>query len=102
MNKYEEYAVLQKEIDVLEAKKAILRFDIEQILPEEGYKDQYVTATWKSNKKWAYSPKVVTLEAKLKEDKIAIDLQKEVEEKQGIASCQETKSLVVKVKDLLK
>ncbi len=97
MTKYEEYALLQSEIDVLEAKKDLLRAEIETILPPEGHKDEYVTALWKSNKKWSYSDTIKTLENKLKEDKTKIETQKEIEEKEGIAKFEETKSLVIKV-----
>ena len=54
MTKYEEYALLQKEIDVLDAKKELLRAEIEKILPEEGFKDEVINAYWTTKSKYEY------------------------------------------------
>lgn len=75
MTKYEEYALVTKELDVLEAKKELLRKEIEEILPEEGYKDEIVNAFWTAKKKWTYSPKIDGLtEANTTSGEIVIDV----------------------------
>lgn len=91
MTKYEEYALLTKELDVLETKKELLRAEIEKELPEEGYKDDIINAYWTSKKKWTYSPKVDGLTAELKATKAK-------EEEDGTATSEETKQLTIKVK----
>lgn len=91
MTKYEEYALVTKELDVLEAKKELLRKEIEEILPEEGYKDEIVNAFWTAKKKWTYSPKIDGLTAELK-------VTKAKEEEDGTATSEETKQLTIKVK----
>jgi len=91
MTKYEEYALLQKEIDVLDAKKELLRAEIEKILPEEGFKDEVINAYWTTKSKYEYSPKVKGLETELKATK-------KQEEENGIAKKEEVKQLTIKVK----
>lgn len=91
MTIYEDYAVVQKDIDVLEAKKELLREKISQELPEEGFKSDIITAIWKSTKKWKYSPKVDELNAELKATK-------KTEEETGVAVAEETKTLAITVK----
>jgi len=95
MTKYEEYATLQKEIDVLEAKKELLRADIENDLPEEGYKDEIINVFWTNRKKWTYTDKVTETEKKLKETVGAL---KKLEEENGDAKSEEIKQLTIKVK----
>lgn len=90
MTKYEEYAKLQSEINVLEAKKELLRAEIETILPEDGYKDELITAFWTMKKKYDYSPKVKGLETELKATK-------KQEEEDGTAKFEEIKQLTLKV-----
>lgn len=91
MTKYEEYAVLQKEIDLLDAKKEILRAEIEAILPEDGFKDESINAYWTTKSKYEYSPKVKGLETELKATK-------KQEEESGEAKKEEVKQLTIKVK----
>jgi hypothetical protein len=91
MTKYEEYALLQKEIDVLDAKKELLRAEIEVILPEDGYKDENINIFWTLKNKYNYSIKVKELEAMVKSTK------KEEEEK-GLATKEETKQLTIRIK----
>lgn len=91
MTKYEEYALLQKELDVLEAKKEILRAEIESMLPDDGYKDDTIIAFWTVKNKYEYSPKVKGLETELKATK-------KQEEETGIAQKVESKQLTIKVK----
>lgn len=98
MNKYQEYAQLQKQIDDLSAQQDAIKVLIQAELPEEGHKDEFVTVSWRVNKKWTYSDTIKTLETKLKEDKTKIETQKEIEEKDGTATAEESKSLVIKVK----
>ena len=91
LTKYEEYALLQKEIDVLDAKKELLRAEIEAILPQEGFKSEIITAYWTMKKKYEYSPKVKGIEAELKATK-------KEEEENGTAKIEELKQLTIKVK----
>ena len=91
LTKYEEYAILQKEIDVLDAKKELLRAEIEVILPDDGYKDEFITASWAIKNKYEYSLKVKELETELK------SVKKDEEEK-GIAKKEEVKQLTIRVK----
>lgn len=91
MTKYEEYALLQKDIDILEAKKEILRTEISEILPEEGFKSDFMTAFWKVTKKWKYSEDVDLLTNSLKEAK-------KLEEETGKATSEETRVLSISVK----
>ena len=58
MEIYQQYCDIQKKIDLLEAEKEVLRSKISESLPEEGYKDENITAFWKTSKKWTYSPKL--------------------------------------------
>lgn len=91
MNLYEQYAQVSKEIEALEAKQKLIKDDIAKELPEDGIKNDYVTAFWKVGKKWKYSPKVDGLKAEL-------DSTKEKEEKEGIAVFEEVKTVNIKVK----
>lgn len=91
MTKYEEYALLQKDIDILEAKKDILRAEIETILPDDGFKDETINAYWTVKSKYEYSPKVKGLETELKATK-------KQEEENGTAKKEEVKQLTIKVK----
>lgn len=95
MNKYEEYALLQKEIDVLDAKKELLRAEIEAILPEDGFKNDVVNAFWTKKTKWTYTDKVSETEKQLKE---TINSLKKLEEENGDAKSEEIKQLTIKVK----
>ena len=54
MELYKQYVELEKQIVELEAKKDLLRADIAKSLPEDGYKDETITAFWKTTKKWKY------------------------------------------------
>lgn len=91
MELYKQYADISREIEALEAKRDILREDISKTLPEEGYKDEQVTAFWKTAKKWKYSPKVDGLTAELKATK-------KQEEEDGTATAEESKTLTISVK----
>ena len=91
MELYKQYVELEKQIVELEAKKDLLRADIAKSLPEDGYKDETITAFWKTTKKWKYSPKVDGLNAELKATK-------KDEEEKGIAKFEESKQLAITVK----
>ena len=91
MTKYEEYALLQKDINILEAKKDLLRSEIAEILPEEGFKSEIITAFWKITKKWKYSKNVDHIVESLKETK-------KREEEDGSATAEESKQLTISVK----
>lgn len=91
MEKYKQYIELQKELDLLEEKKDVLRKEIEAELPEEGYKDEVINVFWTIKKKWEYSPKVKGLETELKATK-------KDEEEKGIATSEEVKQLTIKIK----
>lgn len=95
LTKYQEYALLQKQIEELDAKKELLRAEIEAILPEEGFKDDIINIFWTNKKKWTYTEKVTETEKKLKETVSAL---KKVEEENGDAKCEEIKQLTIKVK----
>lgn len=95
MTKYEEYVVLQKKIDELDAKKELLRSEIEAELPEEGFKDESINVYWTNKKKWTYTEKVAETEKKLKD---TISSLKKSEEESGDAKCEEIKQLTIKVK----
>lgn len=91
MTPYEQYADIQKKIEVLEAEKEVIREKITAELPEEGYKDDILTAYWTLKKSWKYSPKVDGLSAELKATK-------KHEEETGIAQAEESKQLTIKIK----
>lgn len=91
MEQYKQYVELIKEIDLLEAKKEVLRAEIEKDLPEEGFKDETINIFWTTKNKYTYSPKVKGLETELKETK-------KKEEEDGTATKEETKQLTIKVK----
>ena len=90
MTNYEQYVEVQKKIEALEATKESLREKISEGLPEDGYKDETITAFWKQIKKWTYSPKIKELETKLKKAK-------RIEERNGRATVEESKRLGVVV-----
>ena len=113
MDLYEQYAVLQKEIDALETKKKVLRDEIASVLPDEGVKNDFVTAVWRKAKKWAYPETVTQLETEVKEkikpieekfqEEIrpfveSVETAKKLAEENGTATAEETKSLVVTLK----
>jgi hypothetical protein len=91
METYKQYIEVSKKIEALEAEKDVLREKISAELPEEGYKDETLTAFWKTSKKWKYSPKVDGLNAELKATKKA-------EEEDGTATAEESKILTITVK----
>ena len=91
METYKQYVDVSKKIEALEAEKEVLREKISAELPEEGYKDETLTAFWKLTKKWKYSPKVDGLNTELKATKKA-------EEENGTATAEETKTLAITVK----
>lgn len=91
MELYAQYTEVQKKIDALEAEKDVLREKITAELPEEGYKDESITAFWTVKKSWKYSPKVDGLNAELKATK-------KQEEEDGTATAEENKQLTIKVK----
>lgn len=91
METYKQYVEVIKKIEALEAEKEVLRTKISDELPEDGYKDETITAFWKITKKWKYSPKVDGLETELKATK-------KLEEEEGIATAEEKKSLAITVK----
>lgn len=93
--KYQEYVLLQKQIDELDAKKELLRAEIEAELPEDGFKDDSINVYWTNKKKWTYTEKVTETEKKLKE---TISELKKIEEENGDAKCEEIKQLTIKVK----
>jgi hypothetical protein len=88
---YEQYVKVSKQIETLEAEKEVLRGKISAELPEDGFKDETITAFWKSTKKWKYSPKVDGLTAELKATK-------KIEEESGVATSEESKILAITVK----
>ena len=113
LTKYEQYALLESEIDVLEAKRELLRAEIEVILPKEGFKDENITASWRITKTFFYPEDVKILETNVKEaikpieEKFKLEIQplvesietaKKLAEENGTAKVQEKKSLVIKVK----
>jgi len=113
MTKYEEYALLQKDIEVLEAKKNLLREEISAELPDEGFKSDIITAIWRVSKKYSYPEDVKTLESNVKEaikpieEKFKADIKpltdsietaKKLSEENGTATIQETKTLAITVK----
>lgn len=113
MTKYEEYALLQKQIDELDAKKELLRAEIAGILPDEGFKNDILVASWRTFKKYQYPESVKTLEDNVKEaikpieEKFkaeikslteSVETAKKLSEENGTAKVEETKSLVIKVK----
>ena len=91
MEIYKQYVEVSKKIEALEAEKEVLREKISKELPEEGYKDETLTAFWKTAKKWKYSPKVDGLNAELKATK-------KTEEEDGTATAEESKTLAITVK----
>jgi len=91
MEIYKQYVEVQKKIEALEAEKEVLREKISAELPEDGYKDETITAYWKLSTKWKYSPKVDGLTAKLK-------LTKRAEEENGTATSEESKGLAIMIK----
>ncbi len=91
MTNYEQYVDISKKIETLEAEKEVVREKISAELPEEGFKDESITAFWKTTKKWKYSPKVDGITAELKATKKA-------EEEDGTATPEETKTLAITVK----
>lgn len=91
MELYEKYSAIDKEITLLEEQKKGLRKEIEESLPEEGVKNDFVTAFWAIKKKWAYSSAIESLSENLKSAK-------EKEEEDGTAKFEETKQLTIKVK----
>lgn len=91
MELYDEYIILSKEIKTLEEKQKSIREKIEAQLPEEGYKDERITAFWNTRKTWTYSPNVEKSVNKLK-------ALKKKEEDEGIATAEEKKVLTISVK----
>lgn len=89
MTIYEQYADVQKQIEELETIQKALRSQIEKDLPEEGYKDESVTAYWTKRKSWKYSPRIDEMTASLK-------TAKKEEEENGTATAEETKILTIK------
>jgi hypothetical protein len=113
MTKYEEYALLQKEIDVLDAKKELLRAEIEKDLPKEGFKSDILDAGWRVTKRYSYPENVKILEDNVKEaikpieekfkEEIrplteSVETAKKLSEENGTAILEEKKQLVIKVK----
>lgn len=91
LTKYQEYALIQKEIKRLEAKKDLLRAEIEVMLPEDGFKDDTINVFWTKKTKWTYTDAVKVIENSLK-------TQKKLEEESGDAKAEEIKQLTIKVK----
>lgn len=91
MEIYNKYCEVQKKIDLLEEEKELLRKQVSEQLPDDGYKDENITAFWKMGKKYTYSPKVKGLETELKATK-------KLEEESGEATFEETKTLTISVK----
>lgn len=113
MTKYEEYVALQKEIDVLEGKKNLLRDDISAILPAEGFKNETINALWRTSKKITYPEDVKTLESNVKEaikpieEKYqaeikplleSVEVAKKLAEDNGTVTVEEKKTLAITVK----
>jgi len=113
MTKYQEYALLQSEINVLEIKRELLRAEIEVILPKEGYKDENLTAIWRISKKITYPEDVLILETNVRE-KIkpmeekyqaeikplleSVEVAKKLSEENGTVKIDEKKTLTITVK----
>lgn len=89
---YKKYAETQKQIDGLELLRETLRLAIAEKLPAEGVKNESLTAFWKVARKWKYSPLVEGLTAELKATKSE-------EEEKGIATCEESKQLNIKINE---
>lgn len=87
---YAQYSALEKQIETLELAKKELRATIEEQLPEEGVKNEFVTAFWTLKKKWTYSPMIDALTDNLK-------VAKKTEEETGMATAEEVKQLTIKV-----
>lgn len=87
---FAEYAAIVLQEEQLAAKKEALREKIEKVLPDDGVENDYGTFSWMSRKKWTYSPAIVEADAVLKK-------QKKVEELTGIATFEESKTLLIKI-----
>lgn len=91
MEKYAQYAALCEQIDTLEEQKKELRAEISKDVPVEGIKNKFLTIAWKVSKKWDYSKNVKDLEATLKAE---IEAAKNDEQESGVATAEESRSLV--------
>lgn len=91
MELYQKYAELDKQISLLEEQKKAIREEISESLPEDGVKNEFITAFWTIKKKWSYSPVVESLTENLKSTK-------EKEEEDGTAKFEEIKQLTIKTK----
>lgn len=88
---YQAYIEIQKQIDLLEEKKDLLRKEIKLALPEEGYKDDFIKIFWTVKNKYEYSPKVKGLQVEL-------ETTMKKEEEEGIADKKEVRQLTIKIK----
>ena len=91
MTNYEIYADITGQIAALEDRLVTVRAEIEKELPDDGYKDERVTAFWTSKRKWTYPQPVKSAEKSLK-------ALKKASEEDGTATSEEIKQLTIKVK----
>lgn len=113
MEIYAQYASVEKQIKALEEQKKALREEIINILPEDGVKNDFVTANWRVSKTINYPEDVKILENNVKEalkpieeeykSKIkpltdSIEVAKKLAEENGTVTVEEKRSLVVTVK----
>lgn len=91
MDIYTRYAEITNSIAALEEQQALIRKQIESSLPDEGYKDDKVTAFWSIKKKWVYPEKVIKAEEVFKTEK-------KLSESDGSATSEEIRQLTIKVK----
>ena len=84
---YKRYAILEKKRRDIEKEQSELKQRLSEDMPEEGTKFYYGSYSWQNRKKWSYSDKVAEMETELKS-------LKKLEEKEGTATFEESKSVV--------
>ena len=84
---YKRYAILEQKRRDIEKEQSELKQRLSEDMPEEGTKFYYGSYSWQNRKKWSYSDKVTEMEAELKS-------LKKLEEKEGTATFEESKSVV--------
>lgn len=84
---YKRYAFLEEKKRDIEKEQSELKERLKEDMPEEGTKFYYGSYSWQTRKKWAYSEKVAEMETELKS-------LKKLEEKEGTATFEESKTVV--------
>ncbi len=84
---YKRYAFLEEKKRDIEQEQSELKERLKEDMPEHGTKFYFGSYSWQNRKKWSYSEKVTEMEAELKS-------QRKLEEKEGTATCEESKSVV--------